>query len=223
MCELKLHIKLPIFIARQWIRHRTANVNEYSARYSLLEKEFYVPNEVAEQSTQNNQGRSSIIGGQQAIDNINLIRDFSTEAYSKYQELMNIDDVGEIKDPNRKGVARELSRMVLPTNYYTQWYWKIDLHNLLHFISLRADSHAQYEIRAYAEKIAEIVKLWVPYSYEAFEDYVLNSTCLSYQESEILKKILKKEKVDILTSGLSDREWRELLGKFNINENDIIK
>lgn len=223
MCELKLHIKLPIFIARQWIRHRTANVNEYSARYSLLEKEFYVPNEVAEQSTQNNQGRSSIIGGQQAIDNINLIRDFSTEAYSKYQELMNIDDVGEIKDPNRKGVARELSRMVLPTNYYTQWYWKIDLHNLLHFISLRADSHAQYEIRAYAEKIAEIVKLWVPYSYEAFEDYVLNSTCLSYQESEILKKILKKEKVDILTSGLSDKEWRELLGKFNINENDIIK
>lgn len=168
MCEIKLHIKLPIFVARQWIRHRTANVNEYSARYSILDKEYYTPDSISEQSKNNNQGRGDEIIGIESKESIKLIDDFSALAYENYTSLINVDNDGVIIDVNKKSVAREIARMVLPTNYYTQWYWKIDLHNLLHFLSLRADSHAQYEIRVYAEKIAEIVKLWVPDTYEAF-------------------------------------------------------
>lgn len=222
MCEIKFHVKLPIFIARQWIRHRTANVNEYSARYSILDKEFYVPAQVAEQSKINNQGRGSIINGQEGAENLDLIQEFSQAAYDKYTYLMNIDEMGNAINEDRRGLARELARMVLPTNYYTQWYWKIDLQNLLHFISLRLDAHAQYEIRVYAEKIAEIVKLWVPYAYEAFEDYRINATQLSSIEKEIIQQLLNGKKIDRNSVGLSDREWSEFLEKFDLKETEIL-
>jgi len=222
MCEIKFHVKLPIFIARQWIRHRMANVNEYSARYSILDKEFYVPAQAAEQSKINNQGRGSIINGQEGAEDLGIIREFSEVAYNKYTYLMNLDETGNTINEDRKGLARELARMVLPTNYYTQWYWKIDLHNLLHFISLRADSHAQHEIRVYAEKIAEIVKLWVPYAYEAFEDYRMNATHLSGQEKAILKQLINGKKIDKNIIGLSEREWSEFLVKFDLKENEIL-
>jgi thymidylate synthase (FAD) len=222
MCEIKFHVKLPIFIARQWIRHRTANVNEYSARYSILDKEFYVPAQVAEQSKINNQGRGSIINGQEGAENLDIIQEFSQAAYDKYTYLMNIDEMGNAINEDRRGLARELARMVLPTNYYTQWYWKIDLQNLLHFISLRLDAHAQYEIRVYAEKIAEIVKLWVPYAYEAFEDYRINATQLSSIEKEIIQQLLNGKKIDRNSVGLSDREWSEFLEKFDLKETEIL-
>ena len=222
MCEIKLHVKMPIFVARQWIRHRTASVNEYSARYSILDREFYIPEKAAEQSKQNNQGRGAIIPGQEGEEVLNIISDFSTEAYDKYIALMNLDDKGVPINNNKDGLARELARMVLPTNYYTQWYWKIDLHNLLHFISLRADSHAQYEIRVYAKKIAEIVALWVPFTYEAFEDYRMNATHLSAQEKSIMNQLLTGGKIDKNSIGLSDREWNEFLVKFDLKEDDIL-
>ena len=223
MCEIKFHVKLPIFVARQWIRHRMASVNEYSARYSILDKEFYTPAFVSEQSKINNQGRGNMIEGLDAKNELEKIASLSEEAYEKYVSLLNIDEGGNPIDPDRKGVARELARMVLPTNFYTQWYWKIDLHNLFHFISLRADSHAQYEIRVYAEKIAEIVKAWVPYSYEAFEDYRMNGTHLSGQESLLLKKIISGEKFTKTSAGLSEREWAEFVHKFALNEKDILQ
>lgn len=222
MCEIKFHVKLPIFIARQWIRHRMASVNEYSARYSILDREFYIPEEVAEQSKINNQGRGAVINGNQVTEDIGVIKEFSHQAYDKYTYLMNLDENGNTIDEDRKGLARELARMVLPTNYYTQWYWKIDLHNLLHFISLRADPHAQYEIRVYAEKIAEIIKIWVPFAYEAFEDYRMNSINLSGQEKEVIKQLLGGNKIDKSSLGLSDREWNEFLIKFDLKETEIL-
>lgn len=221
MCELKFHIKLPIFVARQWIRHRMANVNEYSARYSILDKEFYVPANAAEQSNANHQGRGAIINGVEGTEDLNIIRNFSQEAYDKYSYLMNLDENGNAIDNSRKGLARELARMILPINYYTQWYWKIDLHNLLHFISLRADSHAQYEIRVYAEKIAEIVKLWVPYAFEAYEDFRMNATYLSAQEKKLIQQLLNGKKINKNHSSLSEREWSEFIIKFALNEKEI--
>jgi thymidylate synthase (FAD) len=172
MCEIKFHVKLPIFVARQWIRHRTANVNEYSARYSILDKEFYMPNpdQLAAQSATNRQGRGQVLEGKDATRVLDLLREDALRAYDHYEEMLNEDASGNILDPNRPGLARELARMNLPTNYYTQWYWKIDLHNFMHFISLRADSHAQYEIRVYAEVLREILKMWLPLTYEAFID-----------------------------------------------------
>lgn len=224
MCEIKLHVKLPVFVARQWVRHRTANVNEYSARYSILENEFYIPRpeHVAMQSQQNNQGRGDLIDDPAAV--IQEIEHQSAIAYESYDWL--------IGDPTAEdgglGVARELGRMVLPTNIYTQWYWKVDLHNLFHFLRLRADPHAQLEIRAYAEAICQIVKAWVPLAYEAFEDYRLNAVSFSAQEMLFLRKMLPKEVVEqfwcdpnsLLSNPeheannlLSAREAREFLAK----------
>lgn len=216
MCEIKLHVKLPIFIARQWIRHRTANVNEYSARYSVLDKEFYLPDYIAEQSTINNQGRGRLISDDLKQDYKTRIKNHSDNSYDIYQYLLNEEDDKSNQNTDRPGLARELSRMVLPTNYYTQWYWKVDLHNLLHFISLRADSHAQYEFRVYAEIIAELVQKWVPLTYEAFEDYRMGGLYLSKQERNLLQKLIDGEKIDQNASGLSNREWLEFCDKFQI-------
>lgn len=165
MCEIKLHVKLPVFVARQWIRHRTANVNEYSARYSILDREFYIPAEdaLAAQSVVNNQGRGAALSGEEAERVLRYLRDDASRCYDHYEEM--------ISDEGQQGLARELARMNLPANIYTQWYWKVDLHNLLHFLRLRADSHAQYEIRVYAEEMCKIVSDWVPFAYSAFEDY----------------------------------------------------
>lgn len=217
MCEIKFHVKLPIFVARQWIRHRTANVNEYSARYSILDNQFYVPETPAEQSNANKQGRGEAIPGPEGQDDLKLIEDFSSEAYERYLRLLNIDAEGNELSPDRKGLAREMARMVLPTNFYTQWYWKIDLHNLFHFLSLRMDSHAQLEIREYAKQIANVARMWVPLAYEAFEDYISNGVHLSAGETRILQALLSKEAFSE-DLGLTPRERTEFMEKFNLSD-----
>jgi thymidylate synthase (FAD) len=209
MCELKLHVKLPIFVARQWIRHRTASVNEYSARYSVLDDEFYLPapEHLATQSTANRQGRAEVLEEPAAALALESIESNAAEAYTRYVALLN---EGEAADPDRAGLARELARAVLPLNTYTQWYWKIDLHNLLHFVALRADPHAQYEIRAYAEMLLEIVRRWVPLTYDAFVDYRLEGASLSAKALAVVRRMLRGETVEQADSGMSLREWREL-------------
>ncbi|MDG2356131.1 MAG: FAD-dependent thymidylate synthase [Paracoccaceae bacterium] len=201
MCELKLHVKLPVFVARQWIRHRTANVNEYSARYSILDKEFYIPEKqnLASQSNTNNQGRGEPIEDKEAQKIIKTLETDSLRCYENYEEMLS--------DKGQKGLARELARMNLPMNIYTQWYWKTDLHNLFNFLRLRNDEHAQFEIREYAEKICQITKSWVPLAYEAFEEYQLHSQQLSASGLSSLKRILDGENVTQETSEMSKREW----------------
>jgi len=213
MCEIKFHVKLPIFVARQWIRHRTANVNEYSARYSVLDREFYIPapEQLAAQSTANRQGRGEVLEGAEAEQVLRLLREDAAAAYDHYEWMLNEDEEGKQHDPSRKGLARELARMNLPLNLYTQWYWKTDLHNLLHFLSLRADPHAQWEIRAYAEAMLDVVRRWVPAVYAAFEEYRLGGAALSRTGLEVVRRMLAGEDVDRESSGLSKREWRELM------------
>ena len=218
MCEIKLHVKLPIFIARQWIRHRTANVNEYSARYSILDKEFYIPSveNLASQSQINKQGRAENLSPKEAEKVIELLKSDAEQTYRNYEVMLNENSDGETLNESSMGIARELARMNLTLNTYTQWYWKIDLNNLLHFLALRADAHAQYEIRVYADIILDIVKKWVPVTYEAFEDYRVGGTQLSAKEILILKKIIKGETVDPDAEGISKREWGELQKKFDL-------
>ena len=213
MCEIKYHVKLPIFVARQWIRHRTANVNEYSARYSILDNEFYVPapEQLAAQSSTNRQGRGDVLPPDQAARVLDLLRRDATEAYRGYAEMLNEDDDGKPIDEKRTGLARELARMNLSLNFYTQWYWKTDLHNLLNFLSLRADAHAQYEIRVYAEAMIATLEKWVPITAEAFRQYRLGGTQLSANGLAVVKKLLAGEKVTQESSGLSKREWTELM------------
>lgn len=219
MCEIKYHVKLPVFVARQWIRHRTANVNEYSARYSVLDREFYLPDPeaLAVQSTSNRQGRGDVLSGEQAARVLDILREDAARNYANYQEMLNEDDEGNVIDPSRDGLARELARMNLPLNIYTQWYWKCDLHNLMHFLGLRADSHAQYEIRVYAEAMLETVKRWVPLAYEAYLEYQLGGTHLSRTGLEVVKRLLAGEPVEQADSGLSAREWRELMAALGRN------
>jgi thymidylate synthase, flavin-dependent len=206
MCEVKFHVKLPVFVARQWIRHRTANVNEYSARYSILDREFYIPapDQLAAQSTVNNQGRGAVLEGAEAARVLDILREDAMRAYDHYEDMLTPDE-----DAGKQGLARELARMNLPANVYTQWYWKIDLHNLFHFLRLRADHHAQYEIRIYAEVMCDIVKDWVPAAYSAFEDYRLGGVNLSGKSVELLKRRLAGEVITQENSGMSKGEWRE--------------
>jgi len=214
MCEIKYHVKLPIFVARQWIRHRTANVNEYSARYSVLDREFYIPapEHLAAQSAVNRQGRGAVLAGEEAAHVLEVLRADAGRCYDHYAEMLNEGERGEALDPTRQGLARELARMNLTLNTYTQWYWKIDLHNLLHFLSLRADAHAQYEIRAYAEAMLETVRAWVPVAHQAFLDYRLGAATLSAPMLAVVRRMLAGEAVDQAGSGLSKREWVELMG-----------
>ncbi len=213
MCEIKYHVKLPIFVARQWIRHRTANVNEYSARYSILDREFYLPapEHLAAQSAVNRQGRGEVLGGDAAARVLDLLREDATRSYDHYVEMLNEDEQGAPRDPRRQGLARELARMNLTLNTYTQWYWKIDLHNLLHFLSLRADAHAQYEIRVYAEAMLETVAAWVPIAHQAFLDYRLGAVTLSAQMLTAVRRMVAGEAVTQADSGLNRREWAELM------------
>ena len=252
MCEIKLHIKLPIFVARQWIRHRTANVNEYSARYSKMDREYYIPDPehlqalleernrrrrereawpdlfeprqpeaparmLASQSDTNMQGREDVLKQAAEIDDtLSRLHWVSSRSYGVYKNLLNEADTGEKIREDRSGIARELARSVLPVNYYTQFYWKCDLHNLMHFLSLRADSHAQYEIRAYADLILdEIVKRWVPVTYRAFQDYVHRAASLSAGALDVVRRMLAGERVEQPDSGLGAREWRELMAVLN--------
>ena len=205
MCEIKLHVKLPVFVARQWIRHRTANVNEYSARYSILDREFYIPapDQLAAQSTVNNQGRGEVLTGEEAARVLDLLKSDANRAYDHYEAMLSQD--------GQQGLARELARMNLPANIYTQWYWKTDLHNLFHFLRLRADPHAQYEIRVYAEAIAACVRDWVPLAFGAFEDYRMGGMTLSAKAISVLKRRLAGETVSQEDSGMSKGEWREFV------------
>lgn len=216
MCEIKFHIKLPIFIARQWIRHRTANVNEYSARYSILGKDYYLPekDQVAAQSTSNMQGRESVLNDEESAKVLRLLQEDAERCYENYEYMLNENIAGEKLDESRSKLARELARMNLTLNYYTEWYWKIDLHNLLHFLKLRADSHAQYEIRIYAQTMLDLVKKWVPLTYAAFEEYIMNGAHISAKATKVIKRMMNGEKVTQEDSGMSKREWAELMTVF---------
>ena len=213
MAEIKYHVKLPIFVARQWIRHRTANVNEYSARYSILDREFYIPapEHLAAQSAANRQGRGEVLAGEEAAEVLHILRADAMRTYDNYAKMLNEGPDGEPVDPQRRGLARELARMNLTLNTYTQWYWKCDLHNLLHFLSLRADPHAQHEIRVFAEAMLETVRAWVPLTFAAFKDYRLGAVTFSAGMMAVLRKMLAGEPVDRKDSGLSKREWEEMM------------
>ena len=218
MCEIKYHVKLPIFIARQWIRHRTANVNEYSARYSILDKEFYIPDkdQLSAQSTSNRQGRGDLITGEQADEVLKILKDDATRTYDNYEKMLNERFDGTTIDESKAGLARELARMNLTLNSYTQWYWKTDLLNLLNFLFLRADSHAQYEIRVYAEAMLDTVKKWVPITHAAFLDYRVGAVHVSAKGKKVIQKLIKGEKISQENSDLSKREWNELMSSFEI-------
>ena len=220
MCEIKYHVKLPIFVARQWIRHRTANVNEYSARYSILDKEFYLPSKenLAAQSASNRQGRGEVINGKQADNILNILKKDAEQTYTDYELMLNEKYDGSTINKNNKGLTRELARMNLTLNTYTQWYWKTDLLNLLNFLSLRADSHAQYEIRAYANVMINSLKRWVPITFEAFMDYRMGSMELSAKGKAVIQKMIKGENCNFETSKLSKREWNELMESFGFKE-----
>src|SRR5712675_2789978 len=213
MCEIKYHVKLPIFVARQWIRHRTANVNEYSARYSILDNEFYIPapEHLAAQATVNRQGRGDVLEGEAAKRVLDLLREDSERAYAGYAAMLNEDETGAPLDPAWPGLARELARMNLSLNFYTQWYWKTDLHNLMNFLSLRADAHAQYEIRVYADAMIDTLERWVPMTHTAFLEYRMNAASISATGLKVIQRMLAGETVDQASSGLSPREWRELM------------
>ena len=213
MWEIKLHVKLPMFIARQWIRHRTASINEYSARYSVLDKEFYIPEEkdLAVQSKSNKQGRGDTLSAKDSEEALFLLKRDAEKSYETYEYLLNESQEGEVLDNNRDGLSRELARINLTLNTYTQWYWKTNLHNLMNFIFLRADSHAQYEIRVYADIIYKIMESWVPITAEAFKSYRSGSVELSAEAMDVIKLMLSGNKVNQKESGLSLREWNELL------------
>ncbi len=219
MCDIKFHIKLPIFIARQWIRHRTASVNEYSARYSILSNEFYLPDKenLAPQSNVNKQGRSDDKLPEDVANKVlSIIKEDSLKCYQHYMQMMNEDDQGNVIDENNVGITRELARMNLSLNHYTQWYWKINLHNLLHFLALRADSHAQYEIRVYANAMLDIVKAWVPFVYDAFCEHRMHGVNISKTGIEVIQKMIQGEQVNQESSGMSKREWQELMNTLDI-------
>ena len=220
MCEIKYHVKLPIFVARQWIRHRTANVNEYSARYSVLDREFYVPEEVhlAAQSSSNRQGRGNILSGKEAKRVLEILREDAQMTYDHYIEMLNESEEGNIIDVSKEGLARELARMNLTLSTYTQWYWKTDLHNLLNFLSLRADTHAQYEIRVYADAMMETLQRWCPITFQSFSDHRVEGVTLSGKAIKVVKKLISGVHINQEESGMSKREWRELMEVIGCSE-----
>jgi len=223
MCEIKYHVKLPIFIARQWIRHRTANVNEYSARYSILDKEFYLPSQenLAAQSKINRQGRGEVLQGKQAEEVLNLLKNDAETTYKNYEKMLNQKYDGSTIDEGKSGLARELARMNLTLNTYTQWYWKTDLLNLMNFLRLRVDHHAQYEIRAYAEVMLDTLKRWAPITFEAFMDYRVGGTEVSSKGKNVISKLINGQKITMEESGLSKREWNELMAAFDMKDKII--
>lgn len=220
MVEFKFHCKMPIFVARQWIRHRTASVNEYSARYSQMSDECYVPEvgDIKPQAKDNKQGRSGELSLKDSLEVREFIKENNEHCHGNYTILLGDEDHGGYLSQDFEGIARELARMVMPLNSYTEWYWKIDLHNLFRFLHLRMDSHAQYEIRAYANEMYGLIRPLVPIAADAFEDYVLNAITFSIMELNCLSKILAGRSVDELetTSGMSKGEWREFKTKLNL-------
>ncbi|MAV16227.1 MAG: thymidylate synthase (FAD) [Candidatus Marinimicrobia bacterium] len=207
MVEFKFHCKMPIFVARQWVRHRTANINEYSLRYSEARDEFYIPDpdQIEYQSALNKQGRAGKVSNELKNKVIHYFNEISDRSFEIYSEL------------NREGVARELARAILPVNLYTEWYWKNDLHNLLHFVGLRSDSHAQFEIRVFSDAMASYIKKVAPHAWEAYQDYTVNGMRFSRIEQKILEtKLPQRVLSDILedisysiTASLHDNKPRK--------------
>mgnify|MGYP001173109711 FL=1 len=207
MVEFKFHCKMPIFVARQWVRHRTANINEYSLRYSEARDEFYIPDpdQIEHQSALNKQGRAGEVSNELKNKVIQYFNEISDRSFEIYSEL------------NREGVARELARAILPVNLYTEWYWKNDLHNLLHFVGLRSDSHAQFEIRVFSDAMASYIKKVAPHAWEAYQDYAVNGMRFSGIEQKILEtKLPQRVLSDILedisysiTASLHDNKPRK--------------
>ncbi len=207
MVEFKFHCKMPIFVARQWVRHRTANINEYSLRYSEARDEFYFPEpeNIQFQSALNKQGRLGEVSDELKNKVRNYFEEISNRSFEIYSEL------------NDAGVARELARAILPVNLYTEWYWKNDLHNLLHFIGLRSDSHAQYEIRVFSDAMAESVKAVAPFAWEAYQDYVVSGLRFSRIEQGLLEqnlpdRVIEDMQEDIvyqITASLHNNKPRE--------------
>ena len=193
MVEFKFHCKMPIFVARQWVRHRTANINEYSLRYSEARDEFYYPEpeNIQFQSSLNKQGRSGEVPPELKQKVLDYFKENSERSFALYQEL------------NKAGVARELARSLLPVNIYTEWYWKNDLHNLLHFIGLRSDSHAQYEIRVFSDAMAHYVKEKAPFAWEAYQDYVVHGMRFSKIEKGLLEKQLPERVIDDIVEDIA--------------------
>ena len=193
MVEFKFHCKMPIFVARQWVRHRTANINEYSLRYSEARDEFYYPDpkHIEFQSALNMQGRMGEVSDDLKQKVQDYIKEISERSFEIYSEL------------NNAGVARELARAILPVNLYTEWYWKNDLHNLLHFIGLRSDDHAQYEIRVFSDAMAKSVKAAAPFAWEAYQDYVIEGMRFSKIEQSLLEKKLPNRVIDDISEDLA--------------------
>lgn len=219
-CVIKLHVKLPIFVMRQWVRHRTASLNEYSARYSILPDEFYLPEpaQLAVQSTDNKQGRGDTLTPEQAAEVLRILKTDAERSFANYHQLLNADEDGKTIDEDGIGIARELARIGLPLSAYTQMYWQTNLHNLMHFLRLRADVHAQYEIRVFAEKMLEIMTDWVPVTTEAFRDYQLEAGRVSRMEIALLKDLLagKASIADAEAYGMTKREIREFQARFEV-------
>jgi len=224
MAEIKFHAKMPIFVARQWVRHRTASINEYSARYSILTKEFYVPTaeHLQPQSANNKQGRDGEFSDYRVKEVQDTLRASQNAAYDIYEALL--DDDGD------ESVAREIARTVLPTSGYTEWYWKANLHNVLNFIRLRADPHAQYEIRVYADAMLGLMQPYFPIAIEAFNDYVVQSVQFSKMEVALIKEMFNHTRwnsyfpdeasKDTMRKQLnmSKREWSEFEVKFDLTK-----
>ena len=227
MCELKVHQQMPLFVARQMVRHRTANLNEFSGRYSIMPELFYVPelDRIQQQSTDNKQGSGEIFDLESAKIIQSNIQIFSERAFKQYQLFVSKPEDGGLN------LAKELARIILPQNIYTQWYWKIDLHNLFHMLMLRMDSHSQWEIRQYAEAIWLHVKQWVPVSAAAFDIYRLQSQTFSHREMAALALLIQNDESRAMMDALhkidtenlasqsqgefSPGEWKEFLDKLD--------
>jgi thymidylate synthase (FAD) len=206
MVEFKFHLKMPIYIARQHIRHRTANVNEMSARYSVMPDEFYLPAEIRGQSDKNKQCSEGVLDHTHFSA---ILAESSYDAYNEYEKAIE------------HGVSREMARMILPINLYTEMYWKIDLHNLLHYIRLRNHSHAQAEIQEYAKAMLDLITPHVPLTVEAFNDYVVNARTFSAQEMDILWTAIQDNipieyLIEMIQEKLSKGEAREFMEKFSV-------
>ena len=226
MCEIKLHVKMPLFVARQWVRHRTSSINEYSARYSVLSKEFYMPEpqHMAPQSATNHQGRAdNTLPPEQVRALLTLLRRDSLQCYDTYMAHMNMTEDGEEAQEGRAGLSRELARMNLTLNYYTEMYWKVNLHNLFHFLRLRGDNHAQYEIRVYAHVIQRLVEAWVPVAAEAFKEYRQDSCAFSKTGMDVVRRLVRGEDVRRDETGMSKREWGEVLEALHLPQGDVAK
>ena len=211
MVEFKFHCKMPIFVARQWVRHRTANINEYSLRYSEARDEFYYPEpeNIQFQSALNKQGRSGEVPPELKQKVLEYFKENSERSFALYQEL------------NEAGVARELARSLLPVNIYTEWYWKNDLHNLLHFIGLRSDGHAQYEIRVFSDAMAHYVKEKAPFAWEAYQDYVVHGMRFSRVEQGLLEKQLPPRVIDDIFEDIAYQITATLHKGKPRNDNDL--